>query len=518
MAGTTKKRVNAHRSRKGTNGKVITAKHNDRNFNVDKAEHINKELIGQNEYWYFIDLKKLIPDIEPQSTFDEYEQKVYELYFSRALAIRNEKAISQRHKDRVQTMEQFRTNAKSCPEETILTIGNRDNRVDKETLKQCYFEFVEWHRKEFPNVLLLDSALHADEDEASFHIHQRQVWFNKTVDKNGQEYLEVHQGKALESMGIERPEPDKKESRYNNAKVTYTAIVREKLLDIAEAHGIDVERTPQEKEKSGLPLWKLKANTLKKQIKDREDRIDFLDKQIEEEQERLTEKQQEKDSLQQQINDLRSELSDVNNQIWAKKQELSNVIIPPQRPVEMETLSYPQPPATKYQVYSKEEEREYKEQWEIYHSACKKIDKHNSKAEKHNKEVRIKQEEWDKQYGILQELQELKKDYEQRERSASEREKKAMKLQMELQSEKEKIPQIIEDKVAEKLERSREYAELQRTSEEYKKRYERFFGVPFDSNTGNDEQVKGVTNENQTIDEQRNNGTRSIKGQKDERD
>lgn len=108
---------------------------------------------------------------ELRETLDEYEEKVYEKYFSTALEKRNEKQIKARHKDRVQSMEQYRLNAKFCPEESIWTIGNRDNRIEPELLKKIWEEFTAWHKETYPNVLMLDATLHLDEPNAAPHIH-----------------------------------------------------------------------------------------------------------------------------------------------------------------------------------------------------------------------------------------------------------------------------------------------------------------------------------------------------------
>ena len=331
---TDKKRANGHRSRKGTNGKPTTARHNDRDFDVSKAAHIDESLLQENEYWKLIDLQRAFPDaaIPQTATFDEYEHQIYEIFFGKALEVRNEKQIAAWHKNRVQTMEQFRRNAKMCPEESIWTIGNRDNRIEPEVLKECFLEFLEWHKQTFPNVLLLDAALHRDEPDAAPHFHLRQVWFHQTADADGNTYLEVHQGEALKAMGIERPEPDKKESRYNNAKVTYTAVLHEKWLDIAEAHGIEVERTPQEKEKSGLPLLKFKAQTLEKKIDEMERTVATLDAEIEEKQDLLPKLRE----AEKQLANLNAEYDAIQLQIDRKKLELTQI---PPRPTE------PTPPA-----------------------------------------------------------------------------------------------------------------------------------------------------------------------------
>lgn len=266
-----KKRVGGHRGRTNANGKAYSARHIDRNFQLENAEHIDERLTAQNKIWkYEVDL-----DTGQEQTLDEYEQALYQKYFSTALDKRNEKQIANRHKDRVQTMEQFRRNAKACPEEVIWTIGKAGDTVDVEILEECFNEYVEWHKTHFPNVIFIDAGLHLDEPDAAPHIHQRQVWF-ATHDESGEEYLRVHQNDALAEMKIERPDPSKEESRFNNAKITYTAMCHEKMIEIAEAHGIEIEREPDEKSKSGLSLLEYKVRTTKEKLAEAEEQLDNL--------------------------------------------------------------------------------------------------------------------------------------------------------------------------------------------------------------------------------------------------
>lgn len=328
---TTKKRANGHRSRKGTNGKVINAKHNDRNFDVSKADHINKNLIEKNVVWKYVDVnedggkeeekkaaegQKSVSEL--RETLDDYEGKVYEKYFSTALEKRNEKQIKARHKDRVQSMEQYRLNAKSCPEESIWTIGNRDNRIDPELLKKIWEEFTEWHKETYPNVLMLDATLHLDEPNAAPHIHRRDVW---CYEVDG--HFEISQKEALKAMGIERPDLSKKESKYNNAKMTYTAQTREKWIEIAEQHGIEIEKEPQEKSRNGLTLLQLKKRTLEEQIEQLENDIAVLDSQYENKTEIDKNLDKEIADKEKQLAKKTAELDDINAQIAESKQEKS---------------------------------------------------------------------------------------------------------------------------------------------------------------------------------------------------
>lgn len=331
---TTKKRANGHRSRKGTNGKVINAKHNDRNFDVSKADHINENLIDKNVIWKYVDVneggekeeeKKAAEEKKSErETLDDYEEKVYEKYFSTALEKRNEKQIKARHKDRVQSMEQYRLNAKSCPEESIWTIGNRDNRIEPELLKKIWEEFTAWHKETYPNVLMLDATLHLDEPNAAPHIHRRDVW---RYEVDG--HWEISQKEALKSMGIERPDLSKKESKYNNAKMTYTAQTRAKWIEIAEQHGIEIEKEPQEKSRSGLTMLQLKKRTLEEQIDRLENDIAVLDSQYENKSEIDQNLDKEIADKEKQLSKKTAELDGINARIAEAKKIVMTKDIPP---------------------------------------------------------------------------------------------------------------------------------------------------------------------------------------------
>lgn len=263
-----KQRVTNHQSRTGDRGKVIKATHNEHDF---EAEHINPELTSNNRRWLFHDV-----GVENGEHFqNRYEQAVYEEYFSDYLNSRNEKAIKGRHKDRVQTMEQFRVNPKACPEETLFYIGNRDNLVDPDVLAAVYESYVQWHNETFPNVMLLNAYLHLD--EASPHIHERKVWTAHDGDM-----LIINQEKALAEMGIERPNPAKKVSRYNNAKMTYTAMCREKLIELARAHGLEIEDKPKDPSKSGKALLKIQVKDLERKLAELEAIISDSSQEIQE--------------------------------------------------------------------------------------------------------------------------------------------------------------------------------------------------------------------------------------------
>jgi len=195
------------------NRRVMGPRHNDRNFKKDLkgAEHINWNKSELNEYghYYMDEDKPNNPD--NKLTFEEVEIRFYEEHFRKALDAKNERYRHEGHKDRCQTMAQYKSNKRTCPEETLYYVGNKDNDVDPEIFKAIYRDFYDWHDDEFGNhIAILDAALHLDEKTP--HIHERKVWIS--TDKDGN--LVVNQNGALRDMGMERPEHDKPENRYNN--------------------------------------------------------------------------------------------------------------------------------------------------------------------------------------------------------------------------------------------------------------------------------------------------------------
>ena len=154
----------------------------------------------------------------------------------------NAECVRQSHRERIKTMHDYLHAKKSKPEESIYQIGDRDDHVSATVLWDCYCDYYnamnQWNREHGYPMKILDIALH--DDEATPHIHQRRVW--QYHDDNG--LLRVGQENALKEAGIELPDPLKPEGRYNNRKMTFDALMRDKWLDICEAHGLDIERDP----------------------------------------------------------------------------------------------------------------------------------------------------------------------------------------------------------------------------------------------------------------------------------
>ena len=433
-----KQRVNIHNTRKGTNGKPIGAKHNDRNFNLDSpyAAHINKEKVKDNVYWKYQDIEN-----KDEKTFDEYEQACYELLFSEALEKRNENARKARKKDRIQTMEQYRMNQRAAPEESDFTIGNAKIPAEPETIRKIFEEYIEWYKEQFPKVILLDAALH--NDEASPHIQWRKVW---SAEEDGIRI--VSQKKALEQMGIERPDTSKPEGRFNNAKMTYTVMCREKQIELAKKYGVDVEEEPQAKTKQGRDLIQYKYDMLKEEY----DKATKENERLTAENEEITEKNKRMKQEQEQIHE-----------------ELLKTVKAPPRPKD------PKQPQEYEQWCKKHELEEYKK------GAFDSDKKREQRRKRQYEEEQVKpynnalqaQREWDREWEVVETAKKIK----EREQASEERETDLNNRTIKLRSREREIDKEVNRKVTQRTEKqAKSIAEKDRKIEEQEKEIKRLQG------------------------------------------
>lgn len=231
-------RATIHNGRTGKDGAYNT-KHNDRQFDIRNAEHIDPERVKNNRYWNWTG--------NPETTFEAAEIDFYEKHISAHLEAQSARYRAQRHAERAKTMDEYRKSPQTCPEEVILMIGKTGDTIPADMMARIIQEQINWEQKQFPGVKVLDVALHMDEQGAP-HIHERRAWVY--TDKNGN--LAISQNKSLEQMGVELPNPDRPRGRFNNRKQTFSRMCREHLLQICREHGLEIEEIPQEKSRSGL--------------------------------------------------------------------------------------------------------------------------------------------------------------------------------------------------------------------------------------------------------------------------
>lgn len=295
-------RTTLHNGRKNRQGQAYRASHNDRKFDLDKAEHINQERTKENVYWHYLQNEN--PDMD----FTTAEKTFYEQHFSESLEARNKSYIRHGNSKQVKSMEQYMQ--EHCPEETIWMIGNSDEKLPVKFLQNIWKEQKTWMESKFPQMKILDFAIHVDE-QGQNHLHERHVFIGH--DKAGREV--VGQNKALAEMGISAPNPEKPTGRHNNAKMTYTAKCREHFQEICKRHGLEIEVQPRERSEMGLTQAEYKTRQEEKAAARAEMRMKAAErtvngfKEIEEQ-------------VSRQINDEYGELADIGFQ---KQSELSEI-------------------------------------------------------------------------------------------------------------------------------------------------------------------------------------------------
>ena len=233
-------RASRHNGRSGKHG-VYDVKHNDRNFDVANSEHIDAERTKLNVYWDCYQGYCLNGDTsERKMTFTEIEKAYYFEHYGDHVDAQNERNEKAGHAERNRTTDDVLKNNKTCPEESILQLGNIDCSVTPDVLAKVVAEFFEEFEKRYgSHVHILDWALHLD--EATPHVHVRQVY--DALNKYGE--LCPQQEKALEELGFELPDPTKKRSRFNNRKMCFDAECRKLFLDIGQKNGVELEYEPE---------------------------------------------------------------------------------------------------------------------------------------------------------------------------------------------------------------------------------------------------------------------------------
>ena len=311
-------RATIHNGRTSTLG-AFTPKHNDRNFNINHAEHIDPERVQLNRYWNWTG--------NPETTFEAAEQAFYEKHIRKHLDAQNARYKAQRHAERVKSMDEYRRSPQTCPEEVILMIGKAGDTIPADMMARIIQEQINWEQKQFPGVKVLNVALHMDEQGAP-HIHERRAWVY--TDKDGN--FAISQNKSLEQMGVELPNPNKPRSRFNNRKMTFSRMCREHLLQICREHGLEIEEIPQEKSKSGRTLEDYQAGEAEKRAADADRRRQFseraaesAEKQAESARNTARSYEEHAEQVARQINNEYSELADAGLQKQEMQEQLEQL-------------------------------------------------------------------------------------------------------------------------------------------------------------------------------------------------
>ena len=236
------RRTSTHRGRTTSKGQAYNVNHNDRNFLSSKDKHIDTSKSAENIY-LVVDGEGKISKLQ-NGTFHDHELKRYEDLFTKSLYRKNEKAIAQRHPERAKTMQDYLQGSRTAPDEMILQIDKEGNFNDVKAFEEIVRAYIEKHNETYPDIKILDAAIHVD--EMSLHCHLRQVYC--APDKDGN--MESKQHQCLKNFGYELPEPDEARGQYNNLKIPYSADTRNMWIEICEERGIEVEKEPEKKKYS----------------------------------------------------------------------------------------------------------------------------------------------------------------------------------------------------------------------------------------------------------------------------
>ena len=170
-------------------------------------------------------------------SFEQVEKAFYDNRYSAFCEGQHERNRRTGHSSRDRTPDDLRLDKKTCPEESLIQIGTMEQSVPPEVLTRIASDFFEEFERRFgKHVHILNWSLHLD--EATPHIHERHVF--DCENRYGE--TAPQQEKALETLGFERPDPEKKPGRLNNRKVSFDAACRAMLFDICAQHGLHLDQ------------------------------------------------------------------------------------------------------------------------------------------------------------------------------------------------------------------------------------------------------------------------------------
>ena len=190
-------RAERHLGKTNAKGQAFNPEHNDRNFDLSLAKHIDQTRTKNNIYYNveigreYTHQEKIENNI---SNFLEVETTFYRTHFSDGLNAKNDRYLKQRHKNKCQTMDEYYRNPKTCPFEAHYQLGNINHQIDEKLYDTIMREQLEWEKKTFPNIVILDYATHKDETVLGTHVRYVPIGYDK--DNN----LVVNQNSAFEYM------------------------------------------------------------------------------------------------------------------------------------------------------------------------------------------------------------------------------------------------------------------------------------------------------------------------------
>jgi FtsZ-binding cell division protein ZapB len=252
-----KVRATMHNGR-GRNAKGFKVRHNDRDFDTTHAEHINPAPTRKNRY-FIVEVDGTVNN-RPQISFETHEKRMYNHLFSETLSKQADRHIKSGHRERIRTPDQYRTALRTCPEETILMLGTRECHAEPQVFIKAVNLWCQQMKAAYgTHWRLLDGALHFD--ESTPHCHIRAIWTAE-----GKDGLQVSENQALRALGIQRPDLEQPEGKYNCPKQTFTQKAREIWIAAAREFGIEIEDIPEMPGKATRTKEEYIAQKIRKEI------------------------------------------------------------------------------------------------------------------------------------------------------------------------------------------------------------------------------------------------------------
>ena len=244
-------------------GKVYNANHNTRKETRQQERHIDHERTEQNINLQFTAEGK----VRRCGSFDAkaFELSRYEQLYGPGQAAKNARYIQDGHPERCKTIEDIYTSRRTAPMETIVQLGSRDTDIDpRERLKKlaaATFQLIDNMRQRWgENFHILDISIHLD--ESCIHAHIRSTF--SAVDKFGCRV--PNQAQAFEAMGIQRPDPTAKESKYNCPLITFSELIRQEFYDLCERQGVVIDREVRNPSQKHLSVLEYKCQQMTAEV------------------------------------------------------------------------------------------------------------------------------------------------------------------------------------------------------------------------------------------------------------
>lgn len=217
-------------------GKTASTKHNDRNFDLSLAPHINQDMTINNITTHVFSKK------HPEWTFEQAELEYYRLRYSKSLEAQNQRYKAQSKEKYCRTIEDVYRAKKTRPDEVLMQIGNKANHPDPKILRSCFVDFDKkfrkWNHEHGNHIHILSAALHLD--ESTPHLQIKRVFDYRDKDGN----YRIGQNKGLEQAGIQLPDTEKPPGKLNNRKMVFDAMLRDMWLETLKEHDLQIETDP----------------------------------------------------------------------------------------------------------------------------------------------------------------------------------------------------------------------------------------------------------------------------------